>query len=120
MVLTEDRLMDSQERSAAGHKDSDFAQLHDLARHTIHTCEILAVACDTVTELLGEYRPNSGLHCQCSAGSALARKINCPHNDMAFRLRLLQNFRSRAESLRARLSNEISLVGFAWTLRDID
>ncbi|OAP54279.1 hypothetical protein AYL99_11380 [Fonsecaea erecta] len=96
-------------RSDARYVDSsiDFAQLHDLARHTIHTCEVLAVAADTLTTLLGDYRSSSGRICECSFGPR--EKPDCPHNKMWFWLGLLQNFGRRAKSLNDRLSNEINL-----------
>ncbi|OAG42370.1 hypothetical protein AYO21_03538 [Fonsecaea monophora] len=99
-------------RSAARYVDSvlDFAQLHDLARHTIHTCEVLAVAVDTLNALLGDYRSGSGTVCDCRRGTTgRLAKPDCPHNEMRFWLGLLQNFGRRATSLNERLSNEINL-----------
>ncbi|KIX95248.1 uncharacterized protein Z520_09165 [Fonsecaea multimorphosa CBS 102226] len=98
-------------RSAAGYIDSslNFTELHELARHTIHTCEVLAVAVDTLITLLDDYRSSSGKTCECPVASGLLEKPHCPHNEMKFRLGLLQNFGRRAKSLNERLSNEINL-----------
>ncbi|EXJ71330.1 uncharacterized protein A1O5_05136 [Cladophialophora psammophila CBS 110553] len=98
-------------RSAAHYVDSvlDFAQLHDLARHTIHTCEVLAVAVDTINTLLADYRSASDKLCQCPSGFGPSMQPQCPHNEMSFWLGLLENFGRRAKSLNERLSNEINL-----------
>ena len=91
----------------------NFAQLHDLARHIIHTCEILDVAVDTVSELIGGDKSASDMSCDCGARTsapAPVLKTYCPHKQMAFWLRMLRNFKRRSESLNARLSNEINLV----------
>ncbi|KIW67624.1 hypothetical protein, variant [Phialophora macrospora] len=86
----------------------DFAQLHDLARHIIHACEIVAVAVDTVTTLTANHRMSV---CGCPDATPTQVKPNCPHNEMVFWLGLLQNLGRRAQSLKERLSNEINLVG---------
>ncbi|EXJ86165.1 hypothetical protein A1O1_06535 [Capronia coronata CBS 617.96] len=98
------------ERNVTGFLDRDLTPLHDLARHIIHTCEVLAVAADTVTELMGDYRPNSGLSCACPGIAGGGLRTKCPHNDLSFWLRLLRNFGLRAEALKARLGNEINLA----------
>jgi hypothetical protein len=88
----------------------DFAQMHDLARHIIHTCEVITVACDNITELLSGHGVTTGGPCKCLSESAGTIKTACPHNDMVFSRGLVRNFGRRAEALNARLKNEINLV----------
>ncbi|KIW31365.1 hypothetical protein, variant 1 [Cladophialophora immunda] len=98
-------------RSAARYLESglDFPRLHDLARHIIHTCEVLSVAADTVNTLLVDHRSSSGKACECAGASGHSPNPNCPHTEMRFWLGLLQNFGRRAKSLNERLSHEITL-----------
>ncbi|KIX04241.1 uncharacterized protein Z518_07795 [Rhinocladiella mackenziei CBS 650.93] len=96
-------------RPATTARDSDFAQLHNLARHIIHTCEVLGVAVDTITELIEESKLDARGSCKCINPTAAALQKRCPHKRISFWLKILQNFRGRAESLNARLSNEINL-----------
>ncbi|KAK4942102.1 hypothetical protein LTR10_018138 [Elasticomyces elasticus] len=94
---------------ATRQKHLDFAQMHDLARHIIHTCEIIAVACDNITELLAGHGVDNGRRCQCLPNTTDTGKVACSHNDMASSLGLLRNLGRRAEALNARLRNEINL-----------
>ncbi|KAI1629454.1 hypothetical protein EDD37DRAFT_604343 [Exophiala viscosa] len=94
---------------ATRQKHLDFAQMHDLARHIIHTCEIIAVACDSITELLAGHGVDNGGRCKCLLGATDTIRAACPHNEIAFTLGLLRNLGRRAEALSARLKNEINL-----------
>ncbi|KIW18371.1 hypothetical protein PV08_02659 [Exophiala spinifera] len=86
----------------------DFPKLHDLARHIIHSCEVLGVACDNVTELIDARRGGCS---SPSTNSGAIQLLRCPHNDIqiAVSLRSLRNLQRRSDALKARLTNEINL-----------
>ncbi|KIV88606.1 hypothetical protein PV10_08273 [Exophiala mesophila] len=93
----------------AAQANFSFRELHDLARHIIHKCEVLKVAADTVQELIEGSRPSAtGKACVCHPADATFW-TDCPHNQMRFWQRMLKNFVGRADSLNLRLHNEINL-----------
>ena len=110
---TDHGLDDIQASEGNDKADSNFRQLHDLARHVIHICEVLEVAAESAQELSEEHGTAPGSPCNCPGVSTKA-KTNCPHNEMRFSLRTLRNFGRRAASLKSRLDNEINLVRAPW------
>ena len=91
----------------AKHRHHDFGQLHELARHALHTTETLDVATDTIANLMSTI---SSLR-EPSNQSALSGPRQGDEDWLKTWLGMLKNIRRRADGLTARLSNEIGLVG---------
>lgn len=87
--------------------EPDFAQLHDLARHAIHSTEVLEVAVSTLTHLTELKQPTSSkisIECHPSTESSPSERL------IRFYLTLLQNFHHRSQAVESRIHNEINLV----------
>jgi hypothetical protein len=92
-------------------KQTDFASLHDLARHAIHTSEVMAVTVDTITDLVayidglikdGPSSPSESIT-TASSPSTVSSKLH-------FWLGLQKNIFRRSQAIEKRFTNEIQLV----------
>ncbi|KAL2359067.1 hypothetical protein RJZ56_008100 [Blastomyces dermatitidis] len=96
----------------------NFPRLHDIARHVIHSVEILDVAIETVDSILHEHDLFIS-----NEGSTVAFPIpDLKANDVTRRLyyhsRELRAIKARSASLYDRLKNEISLTLFGMNFFD--
>ncbi|TLS31007.1 hypothetical protein PpBr36_03495 [Pyricularia pennisetigena] len=98
----------------------NFRRLHDLARHSIHICETLELACISMDELL-EFFSSSSLfqHTHAVGGTdeqrtaaviAAAVTRTASQNQLQFQRHVLRSFRLRAQANKERLQNEIGLA----------
>ncbi|KAI6367828.1 hypothetical protein MCOR25_004793 [Pyricularia grisea] len=103
----------------------DFRHLHDLARHSIHICETLELACISMDELL-EFCTSSSLPSQpthpvavndeqgaagaAAAAATAASTTTASRNQLQFQRHVLRSFRLRAQANKERLQNEIGLA----------
>lgn len=98
---------DVQGRASRKMSETDFASLHELARHTIHSTEVLEVAVSTLNELLRLGRSESP---PLQGQQEIQPAEDSSQQLIKFYLTLLQNFHQRARSVDLRVHNEINLV----------
>ncbi|TLD31564.1 hypothetical protein PspLS_02208 [Pyricularia sp. CBS 133598] len=92
----------------------NFRHLHDLARHSIHICETLELACVSMDELL-EFSKSSSQDTQAVRGTdqqaaAAAASRETSRNRLLFQRNVLRSFQLRAQANKERLQNEIGLA----------
>jgi hypothetical protein len=81
---------------------SSYESMHELARHTLHSSEILRTAIVVVESMLEESGTSSP-----SSDSVTVEKAQ---RDLKFHLLRLRSLLHRSQALEARLQNEINLV----------
>ena len=84
----------------------DYRRLHDLARHAIHVCESLDVSTNTVDTITRHYEDIL----QADSGGRDEYWSNNTHRRLRFFSNILCSLKSRSESNRQRLLNEIQLA----------
>lgn len=91
----------------------NFRLLHDLARHSIHICETLELACISMDELL-EFSTSSSQHAHAARGSfqqvAATLGGEAARDRLLFQRHVLRSFSLRAQANKERLQNEIGLA----------
>ncbi|KAH8848032.1 hypothetical protein MCOR27_007928 [Pyricularia oryzae] len=91
----------------------NFRLLHDLARHSIHICETLELACISMDELL-EFSTSSSQHAHAARGSfqqvAATSGGEAARDRLLFQRHVLRSFSLRAQANKERLQNEIGLA----------
>ncbi|KAK5135373.1 hypothetical protein LTR08_005315 [Meristemomyces frigidus] len=94
----------------------DYTGLHELARHAIHTTEMLAMSIEVVSSFALENEALRGENLVVSAGAEAGRK----RTGQALRHygTLLKSLHLRSQALEARLRNEISLALHVRAQRD--
>lgn len=95
------RAIETRRESTHSPPDS-YESMHELARHTIHSSEMLRTAIVVVESLLEESGPRSP-----SSDSITVTKAQ---RDFKFHLSRLRSLLHRSQALEARLQNEINLV----------
>jgi hypothetical protein len=89
----------------------DYAGMHEIARHVLHSTETLGMAIEVVDQILAEVHTSERLQTQASIGICqntrkernLVRALYCEKM-------LLQSTHKRSQALEERLRNEIALV----------
>lgn len=96
-------LIKGQTRSASqGPEGRDYSQMHDLARHAIHSTETLHVAAGSISKLIEKHRTltsHASLHSSDRVGQDLESLSS-----------FVENLEGRSRALQLRLQNEINLV----------
>jgi hypothetical protein len=96
-----------------GIKQSTFVEMHELARHTIHSTEVLAIAIETITSMIEEheifFEEDASLPKATIAASKQTSKM------LRFQKSIFNCLHLRSKALEERLSNEINLVALAVT-----
>ncbi|CZR68590.1 uncharacterized protein PAC_18489 [Phialocephala subalpina] len=96
----------------------DYVTMHEMARHTIHSSETLAMAKETMTSLVREheifFEENSLLPARSMTLSKQTRRI------FRSQITLLNCLYLRSKALEERLQNEINLVVFAMSHKKIE
>jgi hypothetical protein len=85
----------------------DFVHLHELARHVIHSNEVLDLALSTAKSLENRCREFAMLHCSSNLASDYDTDIRDEFEYMENNLRAIKR---RSSTLHERLQNEIQLV----------
>ncbi|TLD20567.1 hypothetical protein PspLS_08275 [Pyricularia sp. CBS 133598] len=94
----------------------NFRHLHDVARHSIHICETLELACINMHELLGFFTSSSlsqRSHFTLKIDkqiAATAASKEASRNRLLFQRNSLRSYRLRAQVNKERLENEIGLT----------
>lgn len=86
---------------------SDFDQMHEIARHLIHSTETLSTALSVVDSMVEEHesgRSNVG----GGTSSACIRELD-------FTMSIMKSLLHRSNALEKRMSNEIALVSSSST-----
>ncbi|EEH46609.2 uncharacterized protein PADG_02707 [Paracoccidioides brasiliensis Pb18] len=96
----------------------DFPQLHEIARHAIHSNETLDVAVDTMDSIIHEHglfilhqRSTGHMSQESTPGSQPIPKVvaDIIERQLYYHLKELRAIKARSESLKDRLQNEINL-----------
>lgn len=96
-----------QNRTSSQDPRPDYVMMHELARHTIHSSEMLAVAADTITNIIQEHE----ILFNDNASSMLpATPLKQTMRELRSHLALLKSLYLRSKALEDRLRNEINLV----------
>ena len=103
--------MQHESRDAHSRSDTDYPQLHDFARHTIHSTETLGVALNTVDSMIRQQ--NLLLEKTQQGQRDNVKALLQTRQYMQFQHQMLANLKSRSEANGLRLQNEINLVGVA-------
>ncbi|TVY26089.1 hypothetical protein LHYA1_G004280 [Lachnellula hyalina] len=88
----------------------DYINMHEIARHVLHSSETIAMAIETMTDITQEhklfYKENESL--------SPATRVASRQTSMAFRsqVSILKCLSLRSKALEERLKNEINLVAF--------
>ena len=98
----------SQKRSLSDSLQPDYVGMHDIARHVIHSSEVLAIAIETTTSMIQEhdvfFEENPTLR---ETAPMISRQIK---RDLQLHSTVLKCLHLRSTALEQRLRNEISLV----------
>jgi len=87
-----------------------FEELHELARHTLHSTESLDVAINTATHMIQQRSEDTMLY-----PSGMEKQKH--EANLRFWCQVLQNLRDRSRSTDQRLKNEIQLVDLFFVIR---
>lgn len=88
----------------------DYVAMHELARHTIHSSEMIAAAAETVANLIQEHE----LFVNDNASLVLSTTLNKQAmRQLRSHIALLKSLHLRSKALEDRLQNEINLVRIA-------
>jgi hypothetical protein len=83
--------------------------MHELARHTIHSSEMLAVAAETIANLVQEHE----IFLHDSASPVLSALSKQTIRTLRSHIAILKCLHLRSKALEDRLRNEINLVSIA-------
>jgi hypothetical protein len=87
----------------------DYIHMHELARHTIHSSEMLETALETLAAMIQEH--DAVFENVEGLGMNLTKTVwRKTGRDLKFQSTLLKGFYARSKALEERLRNEISLV----------
>ena len=86
----------------------DFQELHESARHAIHSSETLSVAMDTINAILSQYEWFSDAGQMYIDTPLIYSRRTRQH--FRFQVQMIKNLRARSEANGLRLHNEIELV----------
>jgi hypothetical protein len=78
--------------------------MHEMARHAIHSSEMLAMAIETLTSIIQEYE------IFVADSSTTAVKYRQTEKDLRYISTLFKSLHLRSKALEERLKNEINLV----------
>jgi hypothetical protein len=97
--------------------------MHELARHTIHNSEMLAIAIETTSSIIEEqelfFKENSSaLFEEKSSLSKAAALFQGTSKALRFQKTIFKCLYLRSKALEERLRNEINLVSLSLTLYD--
>lgn len=80
----------------------NYGDLHDFARHVIHSTETLGVALDVVGSMIEQQ--------SLSTASPDRAQYQRTRQSLHFQLQMLKSLKARSESIQLRLQNEINFV----------
>jgi hypothetical protein len=109
-------MLSPQNRVSLENPQPDYSAMHDLARHTIHSSETLAIAVETVTRVIQEHEIFFNENTLLPMMSIMLSKQT--RRTFRSQVALLKSLYLRSKALEERLRNEINLVGlFSGTSR---
>jgi hypothetical protein len=114
VVKLNEPVLSLQNRVSPNNPQPDYATMHEIARHAIHSSETLAMAKETVTSLVQEHEiffKENGL----LPARSITLSKHCKQTRRIFRsqITLLNCLYLRSKALEERLQNEIHLVVFS-------
>lgn len=90
-------------RPSPEHPKPEYEDLHEIARHAIHSTEMLATAINVVEAMIEEHKERLS-----AVESTLAERE--AGRSLKYHKTLLQGFHLRSQALESRLGNEMNLV----------
>jgi hypothetical protein len=93
-----------QNRTSENNPQPDYVLMHEMARHAIHSSEMLAMAIETLTSIIQEYE------IFVADSSTTAVKYRQTEKDLRYISTLFKSLHLRSKALEERLKNEINLV----------
>lgn len=105
-----------QNRTSTQDPRPDYIAMHELARHAIHSSEMLAVAAETISNLVQENEIFLNNNALPVASAPLSRQTM---RTLRSHIALLRSLYLRSKALEDRLRNEINLVCVAIRIETI-
>ncbi|EXA33895.1 hypothetical protein FOVG_15186 [Fusarium oxysporum f. sp. pisi HDV247] len=97
-------------RTSSSDPKPNYPQIHDIARHAIHSSETLNVAIGTLNSLLRQHNEFLEERPIMAKGATTICIHKCTTRTLRLQLQMFQNLLLRSQSNRERLQNEITLA----------